>query len=43
MELNIQAMEVELDTKVMVDWVGGLNCPNNPHSSLIADCKYLLN
>ena len=43
MELNIQAMEVELDAKVMVDWVGGSNCPNNSHSSLIADCKYLFN
>lgn len=32
---------MELDAKVVVDWVGGSNCPNNSHSSLIADCRYL--
>ena len=42
-DLNIQAMEVELDAKVVVDWAGGSDCPNNAHSSLIADCRYLLN
>ena len=30
-------------SKIVVDWVGGFNCPNNSCSPLIADCKYLLN
>ena len=30
-------------SKLVVDWVGGFNCPNNSCSPLIADCKYLLN
>ena len=36
-------MELELDAKVLVEWVGGSDCPNNAHSSLIADYRYLLN
>ena len=30
-------------SKIVVDWVGDFNCPNNSCSPLIADCKYLLN
>ena len=40
---NIQVVELELDAKVLVEWVGGSDCPNNAHSSLIADYRYLLN
>lgn len=37
-DLGLEAIEVELDAKVVVDWVGGLNCPSNYYSSLMAYC-----
>ena len=37
-DLGLEAIEVELDAKVVVDWVDGLNCPSNYYSSLMAYC-----
>ena len=41
LSLNILAMEVEIDVKVVSDWIINSNSSNLNISSLIVDCKTL--
>ena len=40
--LNLEAIEIELDAKVVFDWVGGILCSNSAHAALILDSRFLL-
>ena len=39
---QFQVVEVELDVKVVVEWLVGQDNMNTTHSLFISDCKYLL-
>ena len=40
--MGMQAVEIEIDAKVMADWVVGSTSINTAHSVLISDCRYLM-
>lgn len=39
---NLQAVQVELDAKVVMNWMSSSACISTAHSSLITNCKFLL-
>jgi len=39
LNLNFLAIEIDLDAKVVVNWVQGLICTITTHSSLVTDCR----
>lgn len=39
LNLNLLAIEIDLDAKVVVNWVQGLICTITTHSSLVTDCR----
>lgn len=41
-QLGVQNVEVELDVKVILDLVNSRNLPNATYSSLLFDCRLLL-
>ena len=40
--LDVQNLEVELDAKVVLDLICSKNSPNAAYSSLLFDCKLML-
>ena len=40
--LNLLAVVIELDAKVVMDWVSGNTTINIAHSTLISDCRQLM-
>ena len=41
-QLGVQNLEVELDAKVVLDLISSRNSPNAAYSSLLFDCRLLL-
>ena len=41
-QLGINQLEVELDTKVIVELLNGAKCPNRSYSPLLNDCRSLI-
>ena len=42
-QMGISCLEVELDAKIVVNLVLSNSMPNKAYSSLLIDCRYLLN
>ena len=40
--LGINQLEVEFDTKVIVEMLNSANCPNRSYASLLCDCRFLM-
>ena len=40
--MGMQAVEIEIDAKLVADWVVGSTSINTAQSVLISDCKYLM-
>lgn len=36
----MEAIEIELDSKVVFYWAGGIHCSNSAHDALILDCRF---
>ena len=41
-QLGINQLEVELDAKVIVELLNGVECPNRSYSPLLNDCRFLI-
>lgn len=41
-QLGIDQLDVELDVKVIVELLNGVECPNRSYSPLLNDCKSLM-